>query len=70
MGFTKRYFSKELILKKIEVNYPLQKYFNVDACIFTDEPSRLVYKLFIEGHSDEEIKEILLKGENLLIEQN
>jgi hypothetical protein len=70
MGFTKRYFSKELILKKIEVNYPLQKYFNVDACIFTDEPSRQAYELSMEGHSDEEIKEILLKGENLLIEQN
>jgi hypothetical protein len=42
----------------------------VDACIFTDEPSRQAYELFIEGHSDEEIKEILLKDENLLIEQN
>jgi hypothetical protein len=70
MGFTKRYFSKELILKKIEVNYPLQKYFNVDACIFTDEPSRQAYELSMEGHSDEEIKEILLKDKNLLIEQN
>jgi hypothetical protein len=70
MGFTKRYFSKELILKKIEVNYPLQKYFNADAFIFTDELSRHAYKLFIKGHSDEEIKEFLLKGENLLIEQN
>ena len=70
MGFTKRYFSKELILKQIENNYPLRKYFNVDTCIFTDEPSRQAYELSMEGHSDEEIKEILLKDENLLIEQN
>jgi len=70
MGFTKRYFSKELILRQIEINYPLKKYFNVDACIFTDEPSKQAYELFIEGHSDEEIKEILLKDKNLLIEQN
>jgi hypothetical protein len=70
MGFTKRYFSKELILRQIEINYPLKKYFNVDASIFTDEPSRQAHELFIEGHSDEEIKEILLKDKNLLIEQN
>jgi uncharacterized protein Smg (DUF494 family) len=70
MGFTKRYFSKELILKQIENNYPLRKYFNVDTCIFTDEESLQSYELLNEGHSDQEIKEILLKGENLLIEQN
>ena len=70
MGFTKRCFSKELILKQIENNYPLRKYFNVDTCIFTDEESLQSYELLNEGHSDQEIKEILLKGENLLIEQN
>lgn len=70
MGFTKRYFSKELILKQIENNYPLHKYFNVDTCVFTDEASLQSYELSNEGHSDKEIKEILLKGENLLIEQN
>jgi hypothetical protein len=70
MGFTKRYFSKELILKQLENNYPLHKYFNVDACIFTDEPSKQAYELFIEGHSDDEIKEILLKDNTHLIEQN
>jgi len=70
MGFTKRYFSKELILKQIENNYPLRKYFNVDTCVFTDEASLQSYELSNEGHSDQEIKEILLKGENLLIEQN
>jgi len=70
MGFTKRYFSKELILKQIENNYPLHKYFNVDTCVFTDEASLQSYELSNEGHSDKEIKEILLKDKNLLIEQN
>jgi hypothetical protein len=70
MGFTKRYFSKELILKQIENNYPLRKYFNVDTCVFTDEASLQSYELSNEGHSDKEIKEILLKDTNLLIEQN
>jgi hypothetical protein len=50
MGFTKRYFSKELILRQIEINYPLKKYFNVDACIFTDEPSRQVVRSAAGGH--------------------
>ena len=70
MGFNRRYFSKELILREIDKDYPLKKYFASDTCIFTDEPSRQAYELFIEGHSDEEIKEILLKDKNLLIEQN
>jgi queuine/archaeosine tRNA-ribosyltransferase len=70
MGFTKRYFSKELILKHIENNFPLHKYFNVDACIFTDEASRQAYELSMEGHSDEEIKELLLNNNTHLIEQN
>ncbi len=67
MGFTKRYYSKELILKQIENNFPLKMYFNVDSCIFTDELSHQAYKMSMEGHSDEEIKEVLLN--NLLIEQ-
>jgi hypothetical protein len=68
MGFTRRYYSKELILKQIEKNFPLQKYFNVDSCIFTDELSHQAYEMFMEGHTDEEIKQVLLKN-NLLIEQ-
>lgn len=70
MGFTKRYFSKKLILKQIENNFPLRKYFNVDALMFVDEGAHQAYKLFIEGHSDDEIKEILLKENTPLIEQN
>ena len=67
MGFTKRYYSKELILKQIENNFPLKMYFIVDGCIFTDELSHQAYEMSMEGHSDEEIKEVLLN--NLLIEQ-
>ena len=70
MGFTKRYFSKELILKQIENNYPLRKYFNVDTCVFTDEASLQSYELSNEGHSDKEIKEFILKNSTPLIEQN
>ena len=70
MGFTKRYFSKELILKHIEIEYPLQRYFNVDACIFTDKPSKQAYELLLKGYSDKEIKEFLLNDENLFIEQD
>ena len=70
MGFNRRYFSKELILREIDKDYPLKKYFASDTCIFTDEESLQSYELLNEGHSDQEIKEILLKGENLLIEQN
>jgi hypothetical protein len=67
MGFTRRYYSKELILKQIENNFPLKMYFNVDSCIFTDELSHQAYEMSMKGHSDEEIKEVLLN--NLLIEQ-
>jgi hypothetical protein len=70
MGFTKRYFSKELILKHIENDYPLHKYFNVDAYIFTDKESKVAYELLKKGYSDKEIKEILLKDITHLIEQN
>lgn len=69
MGFTKRYYSKELILKQIENNFPLKMYFNVDSCIFTDELSHQAYEMSMEGHTDEEIKQVLLNN-NLLIEQN
>ena len=70
MGFTKRYFSKELILKHIEINYPLSKYFNVDSLMFVDDVAHQAYKLFIEGSSDSDIKQFLLEHNKPLIEQN
>jgi len=70
MGFNRRYFSKELILREIDKEYPLKKYFASDTCIFTDEVSHQAYQLHNEGVSDQEIKEFILKNSTLLIEQN
>jgi hypothetical protein len=70
MGFNRRYFSKELILREIDKEYPLKKYFASDACIFTDSVSHQAYELHNEGVSDKEIKEFILKNSTPLIEQN
>ena len=70
MGFNRRYFSKELILREIDKYYPLKKYFASDACIFTDEVSHQAYQLHNKGVSDQEIKEFILKNSTPLIEQN
>jgi hypothetical protein len=70
MGFNRRYFSKELILREIDKDYPLKKYFASDACIFTDEVSHQAYQLHNKGVSDQEIKEFILKNSTPLIEQN
>jgi hypothetical protein len=52
MGFNKRIFTKENILKNI--NY-IDRYLNVDAAYLRDDFSRNVYKLFNEGKTKEEI---------------
>jgi len=70
MGFTKRYFSKKSILTQIKVGFPLKKYFNVDALMFDDTESHQAYNLFIEGKTDQTIKEFLLKDETTLIQEN
>ena len=70
MGFTKRYFSKKLILTQIKLGFPLHKYFNVDAMIFDDQESQEAYKLFTEGKTDQDIKEFLLKEDTNLIQEN
>ena len=70
MGFNRRYFSKELILREIDKEYPLNKYFASDACIFTDSVSHQAYELHNKGVSDKEIKEFILKNSTPLIEQN
>jgi hypothetical protein len=70
MGFNRRYFSKELILREIDKEYPLKKYFASDACIFTDSVSHQAYELHNKGVSDKEIKEFILKNSTPLIEQN
>jgi hypothetical protein len=70
MGFNRRYFSKELILREIDKEYPLKKYFASDTCIFTDSVSHQAYELHNKGVSDKEIKEFILKNSAPLIEQN
>lgn len=69
MGFTKRYFSKELILKQIKIGFPLSKYFNVDAYIFDDELAHQAFKLHRQGHSDKQIEEFLQQEELRLKEK-
>lgn len=69
MGFNRRYFSTELILQRIKNNYPLQKYFNTDTSIFTDDVAYQAYKLHCNGVSDKEIKDFILNN-TILIEPN
>lgn len=69
MGFTKRYFSKEMILSEIKNGYPLSKLFKVDAFMFDDTESHTAYKLNKMGYTDKEIEEFLLSGINPLIEK-
>lgn len=60
MGFTKRYYTAELILKQINNQYPLNKYFNVDALIFNDNVSNMAYEEYKKGKSDKEIEEFII----------
>jgi len=60
MGFTKRYYTAELILKQINNQYPLNKYFNVDALIFNDNVSSMAYEEYKKGKSDKEIEEFII----------
>ena len=60
MGFTKRYYTAELILKQIKNQYPLNKYFNVDALIFNDNESSMAYEEYKKGKSDKEIEEFII----------
>jgi hypothetical protein len=52
MGFNKRIFSKEHILKNVN---KIDVYLNVDAAFLRDEFSREVYRLFNEGKTKEEL---------------
>jgi hypothetical protein len=60
MGFTKRYYTAELILKQINNQLPLNKYFNVDALIFNDNISSMAYEEYKKGKSDKEIEEFII----------
>jgi hypothetical protein len=52
MGFNKRIFTKELIIRHI---YDIERYLSVDAAFLRDDFSRNVYRMHNEGKSKEEI---------------
>jgi hypothetical protein len=52
MGFNKRFFTKENIIRNVD---NIEKYLSVDAAFLMDEFSRKVYSLFNEGKTKEEL---------------
>ena len=46
MGFNKRIFKKENILKHVD---DIEKYLNVDAAFLKDDFSREVYNIYCDG---------------------
>jgi hypothetical protein len=52
MGFNKRIFKKENILKHLD---DIEKYLNVDAAFLKDDFSREVYNMYCDGKTKEEI---------------
>lgn len=58
MGFNKRFLKKENILHNLN---NLITYLSADAIICTDDFSREVYQLYIDGHTQEEIISLIEK---------
>jgi hypothetical protein len=58
MGFNKRILKKENILNNIS---NLFNYLNADAIICTDDFSRKVYRMYMEGFTKEEIINVINK---------
>lgn len=58
MGFNKRILKKENILLHLN---DLMTYLNADAIICTDDFSRKVYRMYVEGFTHEEILNIIEK---------
>jgi hypothetical protein len=52
MGFNKRFFTKENIIRNMD---NIEKYLSVDAAFLMDGFSREVYRLFNEGETEEEL---------------
>lgn len=55
MGFHRRYINSEILLNLLQNDEPLEKIFNVEALIFTDNLSEKIYKLHVEGLTNKEI---------------
>jgi hypothetical protein len=53
-GFNKRIFSKEGILKNL---HNIMRYLDSDAAYLTDDFSVIIYRMFSEGKTEEEILE-------------
>ena len=62
MGFTKRFFSKNLIKTQIDNGSTLSKIFNVDAYIFEDKVSEKIHKLYLKGVKEDEIIKKMFKN--------
>lgn len=58
MSFNKRFLKKENILNHL---HDLMTYLDADAIICTDDFSREVYKMFIQGFTEKEIINIINK---------
>jgi hypothetical protein len=58
MGFNKRFLKKENIILHLN---DLISYLNADAIICTDDFSRKVYRMYVEGFSKEEIINVINK---------
>lgn len=58
MSFNKRFLKKENILNHL---HDLMTYLDADAIICTDDFSRKVHRMFVEGFSEKEIINIINK---------
>lgn len=62
MGFNKRFVTLELCLNALKNNNLKNYYGKSDVLIFNDETSSLIYNLFIEGKTEQEILSIINKN--------
>lgn len=62
MGFNRRYIVLEYCIKALEKNDLKGYYGKSDMLIFEDETSSLIYELFKQGKTDQEILSIINKN--------
>jgi hypothetical protein len=55
MGFHKRYINFEIVKKRLETNSLKNLFTKCDCIIFDDKESSVVYELFCDGKSEQEI---------------
>jgi hypothetical protein len=61
MGFNKRFLNKKNIINNV---HDILSYLNVDAFYINDDFSYDVYRLYIEGKSEEEILNYINENKN------